>query len=643
MPAFQSKSMNVKINWITLSFPKDLENIFLDKYFHDSLWQVRLAAALGVLFYGIFGILDASLVPEAKHQLWIIRYAIVCPFLCLIFFFSYSRHFKKYMQISIASAVLAGGFGIISMIAVAPYPASYSYYAGLILVFIYGYAFFKLRFIWASLTGWAIVLAYEITAIWISPTPIPILINNNFFFLTGNVFGMFAGYSIEYYMRRDFIQSRLLEAEKKKVTEINEDLEHRVQDRTAQLAQTNEELKQEIVERKRSEKERRYLEAQLAKSQKMEAIGTLAGGVAHDLNNILSGLVSYPELLLMDLPDDSPLRQPILTIQASGQKAAAIVQDLLTLARRGVSVQEVMNLNQLIDDYLSSPENQKILEHHPGVTIATNLQEDLFNMMGSPVHLSKTIMNLISNAAEAMPKGGTISIATENRYIDKSLKGFDAVDEGDYTTITVSDTGIGISAENIERIFEPFYTKKAMGRSGTGLGMAVVWGTVKDHKGYIDVQSELGEGSTFTLYFPVTRKNLPLEKQGVSADKFKGNGESILIVDDIEEQREIASGMLKKLGYDVRTVPSGEEAVVYMQEKSADLLVLDMIMNPGMDGLETYQKILEFNPEQKAVIASGYSESEHVKEAQRIGAGAYIRKPYSFEKIGMAVKVELAK
>ena len=135
MPAFQSKSMNVKINWITLLFPEDLENIFLDKYFHDSLWQVRLAAALGIFFYGIFGILDASLVPEAKHQLWIIRYAIVCPFLSLIFFFSYSRHFKKYMQISIASAVLAGGFGIISMIAVAPYPASYSYYAGLILVF----------------------------------------------------------------------------------------------------------------------------------------------------------------------------------------------------------------------------------------------------------------------------------------------------------------------------------------------------------------------------------------------------------------------------------------------------------------------------------------------------------------------------
>ena len=638
-----SSSDTFKINWLTLSFSGDLEKAFLDRYFQNSLWHVRIAFLMGVFLYGFFGFLDAWMVPEAKHKLWFIRYVIFAPYGIGIFLFSFTRHFKKYMQLSISFGVLISGLGITAMILIAPYPASYSYYAGLLLVFIYGYTFVKLRFIWASITGWLIVAAYEIAAVWISPTPIPILINNNFFFLSGNVLGMFACYSIEYHSRKRFMDACLLETEKKKVTEINEELEHRVQERTAQLAQTNEELKQEIVERKRSEKERRYLEAQLAKSQKMEAIGTLAGGVAHDLNNILSGLVSYPELLLMDLPEDSPLKQPILTIQASGHKAAAIVQDLLTLARRGVSIQEVMNLNQLVKDYLKSPENQKILEYHSGVTVETDLQDDLFNMRGSPVHLSKTIMNLVSNAAEAMPNGGTISITTENRYIDHSLKGFDAVDEGDYATLTITDTGIGISAEDIERIFEPFYTKKSMGRSGTGLGMAVVWGTVKDHKGYIDVQSEPGEGSTFTLYFPVTRKNLPLEKQGVSPEKYKGNGESILIVDDIKEQREIASGMLKKLGYNVRSVPSGEEALAYMQEESADLLVLDMIMNPGMDGLETYEKILEFHPEQKAVIASGYSESDQVKKAQRIGAGAYIRKPYSFEKIGMAVKGELSK
>ena len=302
-----------------------------------------------------------------------------------------------------------------------------------------------------------------------------------------------------------------------------------------------------------------------------------------------------------------------------------------------------MNLNQLVEEYLKSPENQLILEYHSGVTVKINLQSDLLNIMGSPVHLSKTIMNLISNAAEAMPNGGKIIITTENRYIDSSLKGFDAVEEGDYATITVADVGVGISTEDIERIFEPFYTKKTMGRSGTGLGMAVVWGTVKDHNGNIDVKSELGVGSTFTLFFPVTRKQLLIEKQCVSTETYKGNGESILIVDDIKEQREIASGMLQKLGYNVTTVPSGEDALHYMQDNAADLLVLDMIMQPGMDGLETYQKILQHHPEQKAVIASGFSESDKVKEAQNIGAGVYVKKPYSFENIGMAVKGELTK
>ena len=182
-----------------------------------------------------------------------------------------------------------------------------------------------------------------------------------------------------------------------------------------------------------------------------------------------------------------------------------------------------------------------------------------------------------------------------------------------------------------------------MGRSGTGLGMAVVWGTVKDHSGFIDIKSELGEGSTFTLYFPVTREKLPLTELSIAAEEYRGNGESILIVDDIKEQREIASGMLKKLGYNVSAVPSGEEALAFMQENAPDLLVLDMIMNPGMDGLETYEKILQFHPEQKAVIASGFSESEKVKKAQSIGAGTYVKKPYSFEKIGLAVKGELTK
>ena len=397
----------------------------------------------------------------------------------------------------------------------------------------------------------------------------------------------------------------------------------------------------DITELKWASQEKEELQIQLQRAQKMEAIGTLAGGVAHDLNNILSGIVSYPELLLMDLKPDSPLRKPILTIQKSGEKAAAIVQDLLTLARRGVETTEVINLNSIVSEYLLSPEHARLELNHPDIKIKQNLDSDLLNILGSPVHLSKTVMNLVSNAAEAMLDGGTIVITTENRHMDRVKNGFDEINKGDYATLVVEDSGIGISPEDMERIFEPFYTKKTMGRSGTGLGMAVVWGAVKDHRGYIDIRSKEGKGTEITLYFPITRKVFSQEAELASIQDFMGKGESILVIDDILEQRQIATQMLRKLGYTVTDMPSGEEAVKYLHDHSADLLVLDMIMEPGIDGLETYKKILEIHPGQKSIIASGYSESARVKEAQLLGAGAYIKKPYLLEKIGRAIRAEL--
>lgn len=387
--------------------------------------------------------------------------------------------------------------------------------------------------------------------------------------------------------------------------------------------------------------ERNQLEAQLQRAQKMEALGTLAGGVAHDLNNTLSGLISYPELLLLDLPEGSPLRKPIQAIHSSGQKMAAIVKDLLTLARRGVAATKVLNLNSIISNYLLSPEFERLQDLYPTIELQTRLDQDLLNILGSSVHLSKTVMNLVTNAAESMPGGGLIVIASENRYLDRPIRGYDDVKEGDYALLTVSDCGVGIPPKDLKRIFEPFYTKKIMGRSGTGLGMAVVWGTVKDHNGYIDVLSQEGLGSTFTLFFPVTRKELPKEVPAMVIEDYMGEGESVLVVDDVDEQRNIATMLLKRLGYSVTAVPSGEEAVDIMTNHDVDLLILDMIMDPGIDGLETYRKILKFNPNQKAIIVSGFSETERVKEAQKLGAGRYVRKPYLMEKIGKAVRAEL--
>ena len=400
-------------------------------------------------------------------------------------------------------------------------------------------------------------------------------------------------------------------------------------------------VSRDISDSKRAEEQRQRMEERLRRAEKMEALGTLAGGVAHDLNNILSGIVGYPDLILMNLPEESPLRDAIVTIRQSGQRAAAVVQDLLTLARRGVVYTKVLNLNDVISEYMKTPEQEEIQVYQPNVRFEIRLAQGLLPVKGSRVQLSKTIMNLLLNAAEAMPAGGGVTITTMVQYLDRPVKGYEEVQEGYYAVLMVSDTGKGIPAEDRGRIFEPFYTKKVMGRTGTGLGLAVVWGTVKDHNGYIDVQSEEGKGSTFTLYFPVTREEMFVEAASVSISEYMGKGETILVVDDVREQRDLAEEMLKKLNYKVSSVSSGEEAIAYIKEHKVDLLILDMIMDPGIDGLDTYRSVLEIQPKQKAIIVSGFSESNRVHAAHALGVGEYVKKPYVIEKLGMAVRKEL--
>jgi signal transduction histidine kinase/CheY-like chemotaxis protein len=403
---------------------------------------------------------------------------------------------------------------------------------------------------------------------------------------------------------------------------------------TEELLETNEKLKAALEERNR-------LEAGLERAKKMEVVGTIAGGVAHDLNNILSASINYPELLLMKIPRKSPLREPLETIMKSGLKAAAIVHDLLTLARRGVPTSEVSSINSIVNEFTASPEFLKIKAYHPNVDLEAHLEENLSNILGSPFHLMKTITNLVSNAAEAMPHGGKIAIESRNIKLDKPVLGYEVIPPGDYVLITISDTGTGISADDQEKIFEPFYTKKVMGKSGTGLGMSVVWHTVKDHKGFINLESAEGAGATFYLYFPVTDKTTTQQKSPLPISKYAGRGESILVVDDVEEQRVIASRILATLGYSITTASSGEKAVELIKEHKSDLVILDMIMSPGMDGYKTYKEILKIRPHQKAIIVSGYAETEQVIDAMKLGAGTYIKKPYLIEKIGLAVRAEL--
>ncbi len=393
------------------------------------------------------------------------------------------------------------------------------------------------------------------------------------------------------------------------------------------------------TELRQAEREKDELREKLNRSRKMEALGLLAGGVAHDLNNILSGILTYPEFILMDLRPDHRLRKPLETILESGRRAAAVVQDLLTISRGVAGSREVANFNDIVAEYLRSPEYEMLADRYPGVTFRTDLAADLMNIRCSSIHVKKSLMNLVINAAEALEGDGQVVITTENRYVDRPLEGYDRVAEGEYAVLSVADNGPGISPDDVERIFEPFYTRKVMGRSGTGLGLTVVWNTVQDHRGYIHVNSDRN-GTVFELYFPVARSPKTIEADRTPVEAYMGSGQRILVVDDEESQRTITSAILKRLGYTAVTAGSGEEALRILKAEDVDAVLLDMVM-PGMDGLETYRRMLDLHPGLPCVIASGFSETGAVRKVQQLGAGTYLKKPYTIEHLGTALKSTL--
>ena len=386
--------------------------------------------------------------------------------------------------------------------------------------------------------------------------------------------------------------------------------------------------------------EKKKIEEKLSQAKKMESIGLMAGGVAHDLNNILSGVTGYSELILHDLSQDSKLRKPIEAIQDSGSRAAIIVADLLTVARGAASTRELQNLNSLAREYLNSPEYKALKSLYLQVTCQHQLTAVQSSILCSSVHVKKCLMNLVTNAIEAVAADGTIVVSTENKIVEDDAAARYDIESGEYVVLNVHDNGPGIIDKDLERIFEPFYTKKIMGRSGTGLGLTVVWNTMKDHDGIVLVESN-SKGTSFQLFFPISKEERVFSPKDNTTKKLMGENEHILVVDDEPQLRDIASQMLRSLGYKVDVVNSGELAIDFVKNNSVDLIVLDMLMEPGINGRKSYERIIKIRPGQKAIIASGFSESNEVKTALQLGAGGFIKKPYSMKQLGRAVKEAL--
>lgn len=755
MLTVSSQGSDLSLNLLTLSFREELEREFMKDYRKKSLGHVRAALLIAIFFYSVFGILDGLLVPAYKESLWFIRYAVFTPYVLGVFLFSFTRFFLPIMQPMLASVILLAGLGIVAMIVIAPFPVSYSYYAGLILVFIYGYTFFKLRFIWASAAGWLIVCAYEYGALYLAQSPLSGLISSNFFFLAGNFLGMCACYCNEFYARRDFVRARELEEGRKQARVANRELEKRVEERTAQVLAANKDLREEIEERKvaqialkQSEQrfkslsenspqiiytlasdgsfayvnpawekvlghrvdevmgrffvdfappedrdlyvklfkrirdgketledvtgilyhrdgtkrvfsmygapnfdpdgrvvgmvgiiiditEQKRLQAQLQQAQKMEAVGTLAGGVAHDFNNLLQAVQGYADLLLLRMRREERGYREIQQIKHSAQRGAELTQQLLTFSRKVESKLRPTDLNHEVRQV------HKLLQRTipKMVNISLHLEEGLATINSDPAQMEQILMNMSVNAKDAMPEGGDLVIRTRNETLDEAFcRKHPGAKPGKYVCLEVSDTGHGIEGDKLDKIFEPFFTTKERGR-GTGLGLAMVYGIVKSHDGYVTCHSKVGNGTTFRIYLPVLDAVCVQEGEGETAPAPVGGTETILLVDDESHIRDLGSRILSHFGYEVLTAPDGESALSTIRNRldSVDLYVVDLIM-PGMGGMRFVDELRKIRPEAKVLISSGHVVEDTMKRDIEDGKLAFVKKPWDVDEILQAVR-----
>jgi len=393
------------------------------------------------------------------------------------------------------------------------------------------------------------------------------------------------------------------------------------------------EVVMDITERKRAEEEKVTLERQLHQAQKMEAIGTLASGIAHDFNNLLGGILGYASLLLSKLPTEDSNRKYLEQIEKAGSRAAELTNRLLGYARQGKCEVKPVDINQMINGVMEL----LAASIDKSIDVKANLCKESPLTKGDANQLEQVLINLCVNARDAMPDGGELSIHSQVVHLDEGFVSQHlGATAGDYTCISVSDSGKGMDKETKAKIFEPFYTTKGQGK-GTGLGLSMVYGIVKNHDGYISVCSEVGKGTTFKIYLPLSQGSQIQSKQWL--EKATPGSESILVVDDEEILRDLMKNVLGDLGYEAMLASNGEEAVeVYREHKEEiDLVIVDMVM-PKMGGKKTFEELKRIDPGVKALLASGYSKNKAVQRILDLGVKGFLHKPFSVQEISRKVR-----
>ncbi|MBU2489780.1 MAG: response regulator [Proteobacteria bacterium] len=615
---------DVHLNPYTLAFEGEyahLENPFLQSHSLYYANQTRIAGVVALLLYLAFGIVDALWAPGHKAGLWFVRYAVFGPILLGVLVFCYSPWFKwEHLQIIISFVITTSGISIIIMtIIVAPKP----YNLGLIFVVFVNFTCLGARFIWATLSGLILFMAFT-SSLAVLGMSYALILVHAFFSMALLVTGMFASYSIEANERSNFLLAHLLEMKHESIRSENVDLEKRVLERTAALAQAYEKLKREMEERQEAEKRRETLEEELRRAGEMKAIARLAGRVAHDFNNFLMGIQGYASIMLLTTPAGDENFERAERIQRLVDSAARLARQLLGVARGGRYDARPSDLNDLIVKSATM-----FGETQRGVEIVRDLAPDPWPVLADRTQMEQVFLNLFINASQAMSGKGLIRIVTQNRSFPQDGSPPGSLENGDYVQASVSDSGVGMDEACLSQIFDPFFTTKE-GTRGSGLGLASAHGIITNHGGAITVKSRPGQGACFDLFLPRSMKKVALDALP-DPEPVRGRG-LILFVDDDEDILSTGSELLSSLGYEVICRLDGAGALEVFGEKHAgiDLVILDMIM-PEMTGPQVYRRMKDIQPGVRVLIASGYGLEGEEAGAMKEECEGFIQKPFNIQ------------
>ena len=597
----------------TAAFP--MKEGFIQKRLDDNfqLWLER-ASLWGCFLLLSLGGLDYLVAPE--HFRLFLQYRIAVSLLLLAGYFLTKRLPQRYLPELAFILVLACVIAIELMILHVGGHQS-PYYVGLILLGISVVGFVPARF------RFHLVITVMIYCVYLVPILLLDTISNYREFLISNTF-MVLIFSTMLLMR--YLGGKALVTDlglQYELEQYRNHLEDVVAERTAELAGAIEDLRKEISERKRAEDDRRALQEQLLQMQKMESIGRLAGGIAHDFNNVLTAILSYTELCLMKLPEDHAISGHLNGIREASEKAAGLTHQLLAFSRKQALSMRAVDLSAVVES-MAGMLKRVIGED---VELELNVSRAIRTVLADVGQVEQVIMNLAVNARDAMPKGGALLIGTtEVDAEDLPQHGPDAVRPGRYVLLTVRDSGAGMSREVRDRIFEPFFTTKEIGL-GTGLGLATVYGIVKQHNGHIFVDSDLGRGTEFRVYLPAGNVQ-PLIPQGETPAALPQGSEMVLVVEDDAIIRGLLREVLESLGYQVIEAESGPDALRKAAEygKRIDLLLTDVVM-PGMNGRELADLLRRERPGMRILYLSGYTQDILIKQGVLEPGAALIQKP----------------